>query len=254
MLTGHCAGSSASCGPSLTPPCRSHRLPADAPSAAALPAGIRVVASGPSGLPLRLGDAGGRTKSSAAAPYAHRSIPDPVPDGSRRAFEAAHVAVAQRVQTWPPASLRRRARPLGPDATTRVPGRKGRPQTTRRPAADDSHTVVPAMVRTTHSTQCSGRSAWTVTGSRKRTLMRSRAAGAGRWRERAGRFAYRTYVARETPADCISAGQRALSVVPPVGFEPTLPPPEGGALSPELRGPVRPARRTVCSVLSAPRG
>ena len=27
-------------------------------------------------------------------------------------------------------------------------------------------------------------------------------------------------------------------VVPPVGFEPTLPPPEGGALSPELRGPV----------------
>jgi transposase len=26
---------------------------------------------------------------------------------------------------------------------------------------------------------------------------------------------------------------------PPVGFEPTLPPPEGGALSPELRGPAR---------------
>src|SRR5215211_3470740 len=25
-------------------------------------------------------------------------------------------------------------------------------------------------------------------------------------------------------------------MVPPVGFEPTLPPPEGGALSPELRG------------------
>ena len=27
------------------------------------------------------------------------------------------------------------------------------------------------------------------------------------------------------------------SVVPPTGFEPALPPPEGGALSPELRGP-----------------
>ena len=27
------------------------------------------------------------------------------------------------------------------------------------------------------------------------------------------------------------------SVVPPAGFEPALPPPEGGALSPELRGP-----------------
>ena len=25
-------------------------------------------------------------------------------------------------------------------------------------------------------------------------------------------------------------------MAPPVGFEPTLPPPEGGALSPELRG------------------
>src|SRR5947208_3293822 len=31
-----------------------------------------------------------------------------------------------------------------------------------------------------------------------------------------------------------TAGQR---VVPPAGFEPALPPPEGGALSPELRGP-----------------
>ena len=30
---------------------------------------------------------------------------------------------------------------------------------------------------------------------------------------------------------------RDIAVVPPVGFEPTLPPPEGGALSPELRGP-----------------
>ncbi len=42
-----------------------------------------------------------------------------------------------------------------------------------------------------------------------------------------------------------TAGQR---VVPPAGFEPALPPPEGGALSPELRGPypdepsLRPAR------------
>src|SRR5579875_1751361 len=27
------------------------------------------------------------------------------------------------------------------------------------------------------------------------------------------------------------------SAVPPAGFEPALPPPEGGALSPELRGP-----------------
>jgi excinuclease ABC subunit A len=33
-----------------------------------------------------------------------------------------------------------------------------------------------------------------------------------------------------------TAGQR---VVPPAGFEPALPPPEGGALSPELRGPTR---------------
>jgi integrase len=30
---------------------------------------------------------------------------------------------------------------------------------------------------------------------------------------------------------------RAFRVVPPAGFEPALPPPEGGALSPELRGP-----------------
>lgn len=28
------------------------------------------------------------------------------------------------------------------------------------------------------------------------------------------------------------------SSVPPAGFEPALPPPEGGALSPELRGPI----------------
>ena len=27
------------------------------------------------------------------------------------------------------------------------------------------------------------------------------------------------------------------TLVPPAGFEPALPPPEGGALSPELRGP-----------------
>src|SRR5699024_3939442 len=30
-------------------------------------------------------------------------------------------------------------------------------------------------------------------------------------------------------------------VAPPAGFEPALPPPDGGALSPELRGPVRPS-------------
>src|ERR1700751_1236670 len=29
-----------------------------------------------------------------------------------------------------------------------------------------------------------------------------------------------------------------LRTVPPAGFEPALPPPEGGALSPELRGPI----------------
>jgi hypothetical protein len=29
---------------------------------------------------------------------------------------------------------------------------------------------------------------------------------------------------------------RALQIVPPAGFEPAPPPPEGGALSPELRG------------------
>ena len=37
-------------------------------------------------------------------------------------------------------------------------------------------------------------------------------------REDAAR-AYRTFVARQTPADCIFAGQRAFRVVPPVGFE-----------------------------------
>src|SRR5690349_7982137 len=35
-----------------------------------------------------------------------------------------------------------------------------------------------------------------------------------------------------TPSD-----MRRSNVVPPAGFEPALPPPEGGALSPELRGP-----------------
>ena len=34
-----------------------------------------------------------------------------------------------------------------------------------------------------------------------------------------------------------SASLSAADGAPPVGFEPTLPPPEGGALSPELRGP-----------------
>ena len=36
----------------------------------------------------------------------------------------------------------------------------------------------------------------------------------------------------------LGPGRSGLSVeVPPAGFEPALPPPEGGALSPELRGP-----------------
>ena len=39
---------------------------------------------------------------------------------------------------------------------------------------------------------------------------------------------------RVHPRRCSVGGVR---VAPPVGFEPTLPPPEGGALSPELRGP-----------------
>src|SRR6476661_11235132 len=44
------------------------------------------------------------------------------------------------------------------------------------------------------------------------------------------------------------------SVVPPAGFEPALPPPEGGALSPELRGPSAgnpsaPPRRDVAGTL-----
>src|SRR5450756_87044 len=30
---------------------------------------------------------------------------------------------------------------------------------------------------------------------------------------------------------------RGITIAPPTGFEPALPPPEGGALSPELRGP-----------------
>jgi hypothetical protein len=34
-----------------------------------------------------------------------------------------------------------------------------------------------------------------------------------------------------------NAGSGPILVVPPAGFEPALPPPEGGALSPELRGP-----------------
>src|SRR5262249_55916961 len=42
--------------------------------------------------------------------------------------------------------------------------------------------------------------------------------------------------------DRIGAGQRLMSptacdAVPPAGFDPAHPPPEGGALSPELRGP-----------------
>src|SRR5215218_2584082 len=35
----------------------------------------------------------------------------------------------------------------------------------------------------------------------------------------------------------VPAGTAQFCDVPPAGFEPALPPPEGGALSPELRGP-----------------
>ena len=49
---------------------------------------------------------------------------------------------------------------------------------------------------------------------------------------------------------CRSAG---VSVVPPVGFEPTLPPPEGGALSPELRGPVSACAGDPGAAFPAPR-
>ncbi len=56
----------------------------------------------------------------------------------------------------------------------------------------------------------------------------------------------------------VGAVQRAFLVVPPVGFEPTLPPPEGGALSPELRGPGSAVRQILQggfpAVSSAPRG
>lgn len=38
------------------------------------------------------------------------------------------------------------------------------------------------------------------------------------------------------PASAFRERNRA-NRVPPAGFEPALPPPEGGALSPELRGP-----------------
>lgn len=34
----------------------------------------------------------------------------------------------------------------------------------------------------------------------------------------------------------VRLGLHMISLVPPAGFEPALPPPEGGALSPELRG------------------
>ena len=34
-----------------------------------------------------------------------------------------------------------------------------------------------------------------------------------------------------------NGGLKEFGLVPPAGFEPALPPPEGGALSPELRGP-----------------
>ena len=37
--------------------------------------------------------------------------------------------------------------------------------------------------------------------------------------------------------DLVGRGSKMSALVPPTGFEPALPPPEGGALSPELRGP-----------------
>src|SRR5690349_7408990 len=43
----------------------------------------------------------------------------------------------------------------------------------------------------------------------------------------------------------------ASGVVPPAGFEPALPPPEGGALSPELRGP-NPISLAAAPAWSAP--
>src|SRR5256885_4355746 len=47
------------------------------------------------------------------------------------------------------------------------------------------------------------------------------------------------YVASTTN---VPTGGAQFCDVPPAGFEPALPPPEGGALSPELRGPQRPQK------------
>lgn len=47
----------------------------------------------------------------------------------------------------------------------------------------------------------------------------------------------------------VNEGLKDTDLVPPVGFEPTPPPPEGGALSPELRGLV--ARRTALRQVSS---
>ncbi len=41
----------------------------------------------------------------------------------------------------------------------------------------------------------------------------------------------------DPPGEPDNAGSGPILVVPPAGFEPAPPPPEGGALSPELRGP-----------------
>ena len=43
------------------------------------------------------------------------------------------------------------------------------------------------------------------------------------------------------------------AVVPPAGFEPALPPPEGGALSPELRGLTKPGQGISADLLTSRR-
>src|SRR2546423_14268340 len=55
------------------------------------------------------------------------------------------------------------------------------------------------------------------------------------------------YVASTTN---VPTGTAQFCDVPPAGFEPALPPPEGGALSPELRGPY--AWRRVAEPTDAP--
>src|SRR4051812_23450072 len=45
----------------------------------------------------------------------------------------------------------------------------------------------------------------------------------------------------------------AFQLVPPAGFEPALPPPEGGALSPELRGLTKPGNSISGRLLTSRR-